>query len=116
MKRLLFALAFVTTIAFAGADIISVGPDDVVVEQGSDGGYHLWVRKTDLIGSVLLTESTADPDKKEAVYALRNPTYNPINGDEPRILNGEFLDTANGLFSLVDSTPEPHESFGEAFH
>ena len=116
MRRFIILIPFLAVVVLAGGETIAVGPDDVVVEQGSDGGYHLWVRKTDLIGSVLLTESTADPNKKEAVYALRNPIYNPINGDEGRILNGEFLDSGNGLFSLIDSSPEPHELFGEAFH
>jgi hypothetical protein len=64
---------------------------------------------------VLLTESTEDPDRKAASYALRATEFNPYNGDEKRMLNGEFLDPENKLFSLIDSTPEPYESFGQAF-
>ncbi len=98
------------------AQELSLTPDDLVVEQGADGGYHLWIRKTEDIASVLITESTADPTRTEPVYALRDPDYHPVNGDEKRMLNGEFLDTTNGLYSLIDSTPEPYEPFGEAFH
>ena len=93
-----------------------IAPEDVAIEQGADGGYHLWVRKTDTVASVLITESTADPERKEPVYALRDPEYHPINGDEKRMLDGEFLDTSTGLYSLVDSTPEYYEPLGDAFH
>lgn len=96
---------------------LSIAPENLIIEQGVDGGYHLWIRKSGDINSVLITESTADPERKEPVYALRNPEYHPVNGDEKRKLEGEFLDTAGtGLYSLIDSTPEPFEPFGEAFH
>jgi hypothetical protein len=65
---------------------------------------------------VLLTESTADPEKRLHSYSLRNPVFHPVNGNEKRILDGEFLDTSKGLYSLIDSTPEAHEELGEAFH
>ena len=100
----------------AAALDLTIGPDDLKMEQGKDGGYHLWVRKKPDVKSVLLTESTADPERNEPVYALRNPVYHPVNGDEKRMLDGEFLDTSGGLFSLIDSTPEPFDEFGEAFH
>jgi hypothetical protein len=88
---------------------------DVVIDEGVDGGYHLYVR-AEGFGSVLLTESTADPRQLEAVYALRNPDYHPVNGDEQRMLDGEFLDSAYSRFSIIDSNPEPHPDLGEAFH
>ena len=94
----------------------SVKDSDVLIEQGADGGYHLWIRKTEAINSVLLTESTADPLRTEPVYALRNPSFHPLNGDELRILDGEFLESNSGLFSLIDSTAESFEPFGMAFH
>jgi hypothetical protein len=95
---------------------LSVGPEDLRIEQGADGGYHLYIRETGDIESVLLTESTADPQRELAVYALRNPEYHPENGDEKRMLNGEFLDPSDGLYSIIDSTPEAHDEFGTAFH
>ncbi|MAG13060.1 MAG: hypothetical protein CMN78_00505 [Spirochaetales bacterium] len=98
------------------AQILNVGADDLIIEQGADGGYHLWIRWNTDISSVLLTESTADPEKQAAVYALRNPAYHQINGDEKRMLNGEVLDNSTGLYSLIDSTTEDHETFGKAFH
>ncbi len=116
IRRLLLCLAFTAVAADVHAQQLAIGPNDLLMEQEADGGYHLWIRKTDDVESVLLTESTADPDRSEAVYALRNPEYHPVNGDEKRMLNGEFLDTSNGLHSLIDSTPEEHEKLGEAFH
>ena len=95
---------------------LQVGTEDLLVEQGKEGGYHLWVRSKGDIGSVLITESTADPELKEPVYALRNPDYHPVNGDEKRVLDGEFLDLSKGIFSLIDSTPEIHSDLGDAYH
>ncbi|AEJ60461.1 hypothetical protein Spith_0174 [Spirochaeta thermophila DSM 6578] len=100
--------------ALGGLDL-SLSPDDLLVEQALEGGYHLWIRKKPDIASVLLTESTEDPARKVASYAFRTTEYNPVNGDERRILDGEFLDTSRG-YHLVDSTPESHPVFGEAFH
>ena len=31
------------------------------------------------------------------------------------MLNGEFLDPEKKLYSLIDSTPEPHDVLGSAF-
>lgn len=87
--------------------------DDLILKEGTEGGFHLWVRKKPGINSVLLTESTVDPERKLDIYALRAVTYNPVNGDEKRILNGEFLKSNIGI---IDSTPEYHEVLGEAFH
>jgi len=95
---------------------LTIKPEDLKIEQALEGGYHLWVRKIPGLESILLTESTADPEKRLHSYSLRNPEYHPVNGDEQRLLNGEFLDTSKGLYSLIDSTPEPLEEFGEAFH
>lgn len=99
-----------------GADDLMLTPSDLSIEVRGDGGYHLFVRKSEGLGSLILTESTADPAKKAASYSLRAREYNPVNGDEKRMLDGEFLEPETPLYSLIDSTPEPHEEFGEAFH
>jgi hypothetical protein len=95
---------------------LSIGAEDMYVTQGADGGYHLFVKKKKDIGSILITESTADPAKQADSFAYRNKAYHPVNGDERRMLNGEFIPQERGLFSLIDSTPEPDEKIGEAFH
>ena len=97
------------------ASDLELAPEDVRIEQSLDGGYILTIRNTDDIGSVLVTESTEDPERQVASYALRNPEYHPLNGDERRILDGEFIDPENELHFLVDSTPEPDEEFGSAY-
>jgi hypothetical protein len=112
------AFLLISTAAFAQADAdspLALSPADVRIEQTIEGGYYLYVRNTDDIGSVLLTESTEAPDHQAATYSYRNPDYHPENGDELRILDGEFLDPSNGLYSLIDSTPVEDEEFGEAF-
>ena len=101
--------------AFSQADL-RLGPQDIVIERALENGYHLWIRKKLGIESVLITESSADPAKREHSYALRAPTYNDVNGREKRLLDGEFLDADKGLYSLIDSTPDLHQLLGRAFH
>lgn len=80
------------------------------------GGFHLYVKKVPNINSILLTETTKDPNGKNDSYAYRAKEYNEINGDEIRYLDGKPLISAGAKYSLVDSTPEPDEKFGMAFH
>ncbi len=95
---------------------LAITTDDLVIVENTDGGYHLWIRADGSIGSVMITESTADPAKKNAVYALRSRGYNPVNGNEKRILDGKELAADKGLYFLIDSTTEVHEILGSAFH
>jgi Mg-chelatase subunit ChlD len=92
-----------------------IGPGDVRIEQTIEGGYYLYVRRAAGINSILITESTEAPDHGVATYAFRNPGYHSENGDELRMLDGEFLDTSSGLYSLIDSTTTEDELLGEAF-
>lgn len=117
MNRILFlsAVMLLSVISIITAADLSVGPEDLKIEQSLEGGYNLWVRQKPGMKSVLLTESTEDPEREAATYALRATEYNPHNGDEKRMLNGEFLDPEKKLYSLIDSTPEPHPDFGQAF-
>ena len=79
-------------------------------------GYHLYIKKLPRIMSVLLTETTKDPNGKADNYAYRTKEYNPINGDEIRYLDGKPLVSEGAKYSLVDSTVEYLEDFGAAFH
>ncbi|MBQ3824565.1 MAG: hypothetical protein II811_00345, partial [Spirochaetaceae bacterium] len=79
-------------------------------------GYHLYIRKKDGVQSVMLTETTKDPDGIADNYAFRATEYNSINGDEVRYLNGKPLLSENARFSLIDSTTEEHSELGECFH
>ena len=81
-----------------------------------EGGYHLYVRKLPLVNSILLTETTKDPEGKSDSYAYRAAEYNSINGDEIRYLDGKPLVSEGAKYSLVDSTTEKTDFFGEAFH
>jgi hypothetical protein len=49
-------------------------------------------------------------------YAYRSPDWNAINGDEIRLLDGVPVPRENGIWSLIDSSPEVHKEIGEAFH
>lgn len=99
-----------------------ISTDDIrlVYEDGKKfenaTGYHLYIRKKDGIESVLLTETTKDPSGVQDNYAYRAGEYNSINGDEVRYLNGKVLDSKYSKYSLVDSTAESDEHFGQAFH
>ncbi len=78
-------------------------------------GFMLYVRAKPGLGSILITESSADPEKKTDSFAFRAWEYNPVNGDEKRILNGEFLESGRELYFLLDSSPEPNDILGSAF-
>jgi hypothetical protein len=98
------------------AEDLSVTPSDVRIVQSTDGGYHLYVRKKADIQSILLTETTKDPAMKADNYAYRAAEYNPVNGDEKRLLDGQFIPPEKKMYSLIDSTPEKNTPIGEAFH
>ncbi len=87
-----------------------------VVADTEKGGYHLYVKKTANVNSILLTETTKDPTGKNDSYAYRAKEYNSINGDEIRYLDGKKLESEGAKYSLVDSTVENTSFFGPAFH
>lgn len=91
--------------------------EDVRIEQQDDGGFHLFIRKKAGIESVLMADSTRDPSLQAPNYTYRVTEWNPINGDEVRILDGKPLYGSKSLgWSIIDSTPEDDEQFGSAFH
>jgi len=111
---LLIIIPFV--IAKVSANDLVILPEEVYIEISNDStGFDLYIKAKEHLGSVLITESSADPEKRSDSFAFRARSYNRINGDERRILNGEFLDSGRGLFFLVDSTPESNELLGLAF-
>ena len=97
-----------------------IRPSDLRLEMESDSfgvkGYHLYIRALDSLQSVMLTETTKDPEGKSDNYAYRAFEYNSVNGDEIRILNGKKLESEYSKFSSIDSTPEDDREFGKAFH
>lgn len=113
-----FVLIFCISTLFAQNETLDliIEQSDIRLEKDLDSGYHLYIRKKSNINSVILVETTKDPTGQEANYAYRAENYNSINGDEKRILNGEFLNSEYAKYSLIDSTPEKDSKFGEAFH
>ena len=99
------------------SDPLVIHPGEAYIElaEGTDG-FDLYIKAVDGLGSVLITESTADPEKKADSFAFRSWEYNPVNGNEKRILNGEFIDPEKKLYFLIDSTPEPDKLLGSAYH
>jgi hypothetical protein len=96
---------------------LSISPDDIIIEEAAGGGgYDLYIRAKPGIGSVLITESTRDPSGQEDNYAYRAQEWNPVNGDEIRILDGEPISPERQLYSLIDSTPQENPVLGQAFH
>jgi len=108
-------LIFVLSIT-AGADSLTIRSGDAYIELGdNEEGFNLYIKAEPGLGSVLITESTADPEKRADSFAFRAWDYNSINGDEKRILDGEFLESERALYFLLDSSPEPDEYLGSAF-
>ena len=114
MKASAIILALLLTAAVVFPADLSLSPEDLIIEQSLEGGYLLRIRKKPGINSVLVTESTEDPEREVASYAFRNPSFHPLNGEERRLLNGEFLPPE--MHFLIDSTPAPDPELGEAFH
>jgi len=88
---------------------LKIEPGDVYIQMEADQGFHLWIRQKAGMNSVILTESTADPEKRVDSFALRSYDYNSFNGDEPRMLDGEILSQDRGMYYLIDSSPEYNE-------
>ena len=123
MKKCFLILSvFFTGFAVFAQSALLIKPDDIrLVPEVSNSfseiqGYHLFVKKLPKVESIMLVETTKDPAGKNDSYAYRALEYNKINGDEIRYLNGKKLESEYSKFSLIDSTPEPDEQFGEAFH
>ena len=117
-KGIVFIILLLSVMTFQlAAQNLAIEAGDAYIDMIAGEGFHLWIRQREGMNSVLLTESTADPEKLRDTYALRAYEYNEINGDEPRMLNGELLPRDRNLFFLIDSTPEYNETLGAmAFH
>lgn len=90
--------------------------EDIRIEQKGDGGYHLYIRKKKDISSVILAETTKDPNKKENNFTYRAKEYNTVNGDEQRILDGKVIPKESKIYSLIDSTIEADTLLGTVYH
>ena len=111
----LFCIVFWQGISLFSQDL-SLNPDDIRLEQRADGGFHLFIRKKPDISSVLLTETTRDPAMQADNYAYRAGEWNPVNGDEIRMLNGLPIPRESNIYSLVSSTVVNHPVLGPSFH
>lgn len=119
-KSFLFISILLGSFAFAQNNLL-ITPQNIRLVADGDGfsnsaGYHLYVKKRAGLESILLTETTKDPEGKEDNYAFRAAEWNEINGDEIRYLDGKPLVSNYSKFSLVDSSSENLEGFGECFH
>ncbi|MBB6481112.1 vWA domain-containing protein [Spirochaeta isovalerica] len=118
MKALhFFPVLFLLAVLSASAqDALQIVPGDAYIELAPEGGFSLWIKAREGLGSIMLTDSSKDPDGKEDSFSLRAFDYNEVNGDEKRLLNGEFLDSDKGYYFLIDSTTEMSTVFDdEAF-
>jgi len=116
MKKCIFIILFSVFSFGLYSQDLSISSRDLLLELRADGGYHLFIRKKPDIASVLLTETTRDPNMQADNYAYRAGEWNPINGDETRILNGVPIPKESKIYSLISSTVENHPVLGQAFH
>lgn len=116
MKRVALLILFTLQLIYLSAQSdLTLLPEDTYIEsREGETGLHLFIKKKGDVESILLTESTKDPDKERSVFALRDFDVNETVKDEVRILNGTRLDPKYNF--LIDSTAEPNEILGEAFH
>ena len=122
-KRIFWIIASAIIAAVVNAqNALLIRPDSIRLESersmpsGVITGYHLYIKKSAGLESVMLTETTKDPEGKEDNYAYRAFQFNDINGDEKRVLDGNELVSEYSKFSLIDSSEEDDEMFGKAFH
>ncbi|MDA3810362.1 MAG: VWA domain-containing protein [Spirochaetaceae bacterium] len=115
MKRLLFLLFsfFCSLVLLSSEAPLKIVPGDAYIELDPQGGFNLWIKKKEGLGSIMLTDSSKDPEGREDSFTLRSFDYNKVNGDEKRLLNGEFLEQGKGYYFLIDSTTEMSPVFNE---
>jgi hypothetical protein len=96
---------------------LNLNEEDIQFAKRDDGYFDIYIRKKPSIQSVLVTSIPGDDNYVTSeIYGLRASDYNPVNGDEKRIFDGEFLELENRYF-LVDSSTEPAlPFFDNAFH
>lgn len=117
MKKVFFNIVFFSLflLPLAAQNNLLISPNDLRVEK-VEGGCNLFIRKKPGLESVMLTETTKDPLGKEDNYAYRSREWNSVNGDEKRILDGEFIDAKEKqLYFLIDSSAQDDKEFGKAF-
>jgi hypothetical protein len=85
-----------------GAQSLQISAGDVHLEAREDG-YHLFVKATPGLGSILLAESFELPDHRLSTYALRSTEPTALGKDQKRLLDGKFLKQPHN--SLMSSTP-----------
>ena len=125
-KKLFLAVSFclfILPLFSQNQSDLVIGSEDMYIVPGDEkgpskngAGYHLYIKKKPGIESVMMVESAKDPDGKQTNYAYRATEYNTVNGDEKRYLNGELLVSETSKYSLIDSTAEYNNKFGQAFH
>jgi len=115
-KRILIIISLFAVYASLHAQDLSISSEDLRLELRRDGGFHLFIRKKPDISSVLLTETTRDPLMRADNYAYRAGEWNPINGDEIRLLNGVPIPKESRVYSLISSTVVNHSELGPSFH
>jgi len=115
-RCIIFFLLFLSFVFSLSAQDLNIDSGDLRLETRADGGFHLFIRKKPDIASVLLTESTRDPSMQADNYAYRAGEWNPVNGNEMRLLNGVPISRESRIYSLVSSTVISHPELGQAFH
>jgi hypothetical protein len=113
---MLFCTCSLLLASFLYAQDLNLSLSDLHIELRTDGGYHLFIRCKPDISSVLLTETTRDPQFRAENYAYRTLEKNTINGDEIRLIDGYPISKESGIYSLVSSTPEWHPDLGWVYH
>ena len=108
---------------------LALGRSDVMFIPVEDKGIKyidIVIRKKKAIKSVLIVNPRPGKDCDEVYsdqvrdfgtvdYGLRALDYNKINGEEKRYHKGNFLGKKEKLFFLIDSTPETHPVYGNAY-
>lgn len=92
---------------------LKILPEETRLLRNADGSFELYVLKTEGRESILLVDSSADPNGITDNYALRAYDWDASYGDEKRLLNGKLLEAEEPLYFLMSSNAQSVEGFPE---
>lgn len=115
---------FINVLSLASSQNLStiriLSPSDIKIFKldPTKSGFDLFVRKKDGINSIMLTDSTVDPQGFYDNFALRAYDADPTYTNETRTLNNHQIAPSDGSYFLITSTAQIFKPLGddEWFH
>lgn len=95
---------------------LKISLSDTRLLRNKDGSWELFIKKTLEVESILITDSTVDPEAYSDNYSLRAYESDPSFAKEKRILNNKVIDNKvrieeglDPLYFIMDSQAETYK-------